>query len=363
SEDLTICVTETSPGLFWIGTRNGLNRYDRNTGKTDWFFVKDGLPNNIVKGIEGDARGNIWVSTNLGLSRFDPQSGSFNNYLRGDGLQGNEFNDATSFVSSDHRLWFGGVSGFNVFNPDKIIDNGLPPEILITGLEIYNRRIRVDENNGPLKEDIRFAESITLNYRQSFFSIEFAALDFTNPQANQYAYFLKGFDSEWHYVGNQHKATYTNLEPGDYTFWVKASNNDGVWNTTGRSLGITVTPPFWKTGWFYALVLLTGVLSVFAFVKYRVRSIEEINSRLSREVEIRTRELQNKTDQLESQKAALEESLEIRQIIENELRIQKEKAEAASKSKSEFLANMSHEIRTPMNGVIGMTDLLMETPL
>jgi hypothetical protein len=237
---------------IWVASFTGLFRFDPETGKfTHHYTEKDGLANNAVVGVLGDDQGNLWVSTAKGLSRFDPRTEVFHNYDVFDGLQANEFSFRCRAKAPGGRLFFGGVNGLNAFYPDKLADNRTPPPVVLTEFELFNKPVKIGGKDSPLRQAIHVATSITLRHEQSVFRFEFAALDVTAPQKNRYAYRLDSFDRDWQYTDATRRfATYTNLDPGDYTFRVKASNNDGVWNERGVALHLAILPPLWKTNWF-----------------------------------------------------------------------------------------------------------------
>jgi PAS domain S-box-containing protein len=255
---------EDSGGTVWIGTRGGLNEYDPATQRITRYTDKDGLPNNVIYGIVADNEGYLWISTNFGLSRFDRKNRSFRNYDVNDGLQSNEFNQGACMRSSTGELYFGGTNGFNCFFPDRITDNPHVPPIVLTDFKIFDKRKR-------LERSISSTNGIVLNYDDDFFSFEFSALDFSHPEKNQYAYQLVGFDKDWIYSGTRRYASYTSLDGGTYTFRVKGSNNDGVWNEQGASINITITSPLWKSWWAYALYLVLVIGSVFALIRWRTQ--------------------------------------------------------------------------------------------
>ncbi|MBN8706618.1 MAG: hypothetical protein J0L62_12150 [Bacteroidetes bacterium] len=256
------CMYEDEAGKLWVGTAAGLNQFDAEKNKFLHFLEKDGLPNGYIYGILPDQTGNLWLSTNFGLSKFNPESGKFKNYDESDGLQANEFNGGAWFKGSDGLLFFGGVGGLTVFQPGAVSENQFLPQIILTDFKILNQPVL-------LPVALSFLDSYTLKPRQNMISFEFAALDFTNPQKNKYKYQLVGFDEDWIQAGNRRYVTYTNLDPGDYTFRVTGSNNDGVWNETGTSLYLIVRPPFYKTTWFIALVIVALISGVYFFGRWR----------------------------------------------------------------------------------------------
>ncbi|NUO82681.1 SpoIIE family protein phosphatase, partial [candidate division KSB1 bacterium] len=261
---------DSNSGMLWIGTwGGGLNRFDRERGAFTCFTEKDGLPNDVIYGILCDADGKLWLSTNNGLSKFDPVTRSFRNYDVDDGLQSNEFNQGAYCKSRTGEMFFGGINGFNRFYPEQVRDNPYAPPIALTAFEKFDKLM-------PLESAVSEAEEIKLSYRDNFFSFVFAALDYSNPAKNQYAYKLEGFDEDWIYCGTRRYASYTNLDGGEYLFRVKGSNHDGVWNETGVAIRIIVTPPFWKTWWFLTLFAL--VVGTLVYSGYR----RKLNARLEK---------------------------------------------------------------------------------
>ena len=261
SSDLVYTIHAHSRGGIWIGTNNGLNRYEASTGTFLHYYERDGLAGNRVVAIEEDARGHLWISTDKGLSHFDPQNKTFHNYDQRDGLQGNRFSVNASYKNAAGELFFGGTNGFNVFHPRRLMDNPHVPNVVLTDFQLFNQPVRVGQDS-PLRQPINHARHISLAYDQSVFSIEFAALNFRHALKNQYAYMMEGFDSDFMYTDSDDRSvTYTNLDPGQYVFQVKASNNDGLWNEQGASLAITIVPPWWKTVWFNVVigVILIGI--------------------------------------------------------------------------------------------------------
>lgn len=250
-------ITEDSRGRLWFATFGaGVSMYDPGTTAWSHYAAPNGLPNNVAYGILEDGHRRLWISTNEGISCLDPERASFRNYTRHDGLQADEFNYNAYCHGPGGTLFFGGINGFNIIDPDRIIENAHTPPVVITAFKVFNEAV-------PLGVAPFAAQHITLDHDANFVSIEYAALDYALPGRNRYAYRLEGLDRRWVEAGTRRMASYTNLEPGTYTFRVRGSNNDGLWNEEGAVVSITITPPFWQTWWFRILAgaLLVAVLS------------------------------------------------------------------------------------------------------
>ncbi|SDX29249.1 Signal transduction histidine kinase [Lutibacter oricola] len=332
SHNYILSIYESDKGEMWFGTfGGGLNKLIRSVdGKSDSFKVyseKDGLPNNVIKGILEDNDGNLWLSTNKGLSKFNPNTEVFKNYDTNDGLQNDEFGELAHFKKSNGEMMFGGVSGFNSFFPDEIKDNSVKAETVITSFSIFNKPIGINEEvNGRviLNKSINEIDQIDLEYKENSFSFEFAALHYAAPQKNKYAYKLEGFNNDWIYTSSEKRfATYTNLEPGLYTLKVKASNNDGLWDESPSILKINVIPPFWRTSFAKLIYVLLFVGSLFLFRRFTI---------------IRS----TKKHQLELE------------------HLEKDKYEEIQRLKLEFFTNISHEFRTPLTLIKGPLEYLQK---
>jgi PAS domain S-box-containing protein len=276
SSDAIFAIHQSPDGTLWVGTQSGLNRFDPQTQTFRAYREKQGMPNDTVLGILEDAAGYLWITTNNGLAKFDPRTELFTIYTAADGLQSNEFNSNAYFRSRDGTLYVGGVHGFNLFRPENIKPNPVPPPIAVTRFSVFNQ---------PQPVDLSGQTPIKLSYEQDFISFDFAALDYNKPEKNQYAYKLEGFDQDWIEAGTRPYASYTNVPGGNYTFRVKASNGDGVWNAMGVSLPIEITPPIWETVWFRVLGIVLVIFALAAAFYFRTRSIRQQNAQLQQMVD------------------------------------------------------------------------------
>jgi signal transduction histidine kinase/DNA-binding response OmpR family regulator/ligand-binding sensor domain-containing protein len=309
---------ESSSGQLWIGTWSGIDQF---IPKNDCFIhytEKNGLANNLVYGILEDSNKNLWLSTGNGLSMFDPlkKSGNaFTNYDFSDGLHGNEFEGNAFFKNKSGEMYFAGMKGFTVFNPDHIKTNTYIPNIVITDIRINGNLIRPDSNS-LIQQSISQTKQLDLIHSQNNLTFEFAALDYFNPLKNQYAYKMEGIDRDWIYTDASRRfAGYTALDPGEYTFHVKGYNSDGIWNEKGTSLKISIYPPWWQTTWAYLFYLIL-ILSLIIFIwNLQIRRI-----RLKHQLEME--------------------------------HIQAEKLSEVDHMKSRFFANISHEFRTPLTLIL-----------
>mgnify|MGYP002621750111 CR=1 FL=1 len=290
---------EDGKGNMYVSTSRGLNRIDMKSGKIRKFYVKDGLANDNIYAILKDEAGVFWLSTNKGISKMEVTGSNgeqyhFKNYEPIDGLQEGEFIQGSYFLNPTTReMFFGGINGFNSFIPASIKENTHVPKVVITSFKRFGKPVALDTS-------IFYKKFLELSYKDNFFSIEFVSLDFTMPSKNLYSYKMEGVDQDWSIPSPIRFASYTNLEGGDYTFRVRASNNDGTWNEEGAVLKLRVIPPFWKTKTFYALCVLLSIIAVVAYTKWRTRSIEQEKKILEEKVAERTAELAQKNRDITS---------------------------------------------------------------
>lgn len=297
---------------LWFATEGrGIFKY--NYESDDFYSISEaqGLPNNVAYGILDDKYGNIWVSTNKGISKINLSTLEIKTYTKEDGLQSDQFNYRSSFKASDGTFYFGGINGFNVFNPDNLKDNSYLPPVLITNIEFFDEDYSLKHVESLYLKFVR-NKQIILKHNQASFRISFVALSFLAQEKNQFSYILETQNSKWIPAGNQRSVSYINLPPGKYTFRVKGSNNDGVWNYTGDYVEIVILPPLWKSIYAYMLYAFFGLLILFYFVR------------------------------LYSQIAKKKQKLKLEAF-------QKVKEKEMYDSKINFFTNIAHEIRTPVS--------------
>ncbi|MCP4726157.1 MAG: response regulator [bacterium] len=319
---VNIIRTFRKTGRYLIGTfGGGLNIFDPETEEFDHITMQDGLPDNMIYGILEDNDGKFWISTNNGLVNLDVEDLSMSVFSADNGLQSDEFNAGAFFKNSKGEMFFGGIKGLNFFHPDSISRNNYIPQVEIISLNVFNHIYLPDI-------DFSIENPIELLYSNNHISLEFVSLDFTNPEKNKYAYMLEDVDKDWVY-SNFRFANYSNLDPGDYTFRVKGSSSDGIWNEEGTSLKIKIVPPFWLTSWFRFSTVLFVIGMVIIAYKVKTRKIRQQRVILEDLVHTRTKDLQEKQVELERARGELEVRVDERtkELIEKNLELEKEISE------------------------------------
>lgn len=284
-------------GIFWIATNNGLNKFDYKSKIFSVFSEKDGLPNSYVYDVIPDKKGNLWLPTNFGLSKFNPNivnenGNAFKNYNTKDGIQAREFNQGASFLCNDGKILVGGIAGLNYFNPNEIKENTITPKSYIYSFSRQGKEIVTDSS-------IIFKKYIELSYKENYFTFELITLDYVSPDKNKFMYKLEGYN-DWSSPTDVRYVSYTELAGGKYTFKVKATNSDGVWNEIPYEITIKVGTPWWKTTWFYIIASIFIIASVIGFIRYRTNAIKKENKILENKVAERTKELAEKNRDITS---------------------------------------------------------------
>jgi signal transduction histidine kinase/ligand-binding sensor domain-containing protein/ActR/RegA family two-component response regulator len=333
-------IQEDAAGILWLATETGLIRLDPKTEKHTFYTTQDGLPDNVVQCILPDSSGNLWLSTNNGISVFNPGQSVFRNYHESDGLQGEQFNRKSCFEDSAGRMYFGGLHGFNSFDPLQILaQQPAPAAVVLTEMQIDGKTVRP---GSLLPHPIWDTDTVKLSYKQNGVSFEFAALSYRDPARTRYRFRMDGLEKNWTEVDSRHRyVRYTDLPPGDYGFYVQASDDGGSWSGKATALSISIAPPWWATWWFRTIAVLAVAALPLTIYRSRIRSFQQAGIRLEAQVAERTRELKFAKDEAERAKEA---------------------AERANQAKSTFLATMSHELRTPLNSILGYSALVREAP-
>ena len=333
NSDYANCIYKDVEGRIWVGTGgSGLSLYD---AVEDVFLPVHklwNLPGDAVTNIQSDKKGNLWLGTNAGLLRLtvprDLQNVTYRLYTTSDGLQDNIFNRGASFVASDGEMFFGGHRGYNSFYPDKQDEQVFSSPVVITDIKVFNQSWTAlsDKERSEISNlSPRFTDKIVLDYKRNNFSIEFSALEYANPERNRYAYRLDGFDAGWQYTdASKRFAYYNSLKSGTYTFYVKSSNSNGIWDENIQTVKVVILPPPWKTWWAYTLyiIVLLGISwYIYRIVRNRIR---------------------------------LRNALHLREM-------EQAKSEEINHAKLQFFTNITHELLTPLTIISASVDELKQT--
>jgi len=303
SDSLVNSIVEDLDGNLWIATQNGLNKLEKHKNNFKRYLCDENI---ALFSVLKDNNCNLWISSSKGIIKFNTKHCTYEYFVLSDGILNEDFYARAYFESNDGMLYFGGNNGITYFKPDEIKTNEYIPNIVITDFQIFYESVKPSSENPFLKKSISYAKEITLTHKGSVITFEFAALIFNNPKKNEYAYKMEGFDEDWVYCGTRRTATYTNLDPGEYTFRVKGSNNDGLWNEEGTSIKVIITPPWYKTVLFKGLVGLSVIGSIGSF--YRKR-IQKLNKEKSQQEEFTKKLIESQENERKRVAAELHDSL------------------------------------------------------
>ncbi|MDN4502420.1 two-component regulator propeller domain-containing protein [Alteromonadaceae bacterium BrNp21-10] len=321
---------------YWLATPSGLVSYNSITGRHRRYTQKDGLVNDFVVSIEKDQQGLLWLGTREGLSQFDPFTEIFRNFTVSEGLSSNKFNRFSHLNAQDGSMYFGGIAGINVFNPDHMPRNEHLPNVVLTDIKINQRDVAIGDKQ-LIDRHISHLDSITLPYFQQNITLQFSALNFISPNQNHYQYRLLGLEDNWNTVdSNGRLVRYTSLDPGNYQFEVKASNNEGLWNPQSKRLQITVLPPWWQTWWMKVVLVIACWTLLYYLYQWRIRTNKLRAIALERQIKERTQ-------QLKQSNRAFEKAIVNLQETQGQL-IQAEKMA----SLSGMVVGIAHEVNTPL---------------
>jgi len=286
-------------GYLWVLTYEGLYEFDTYTKNFKRCLIGSGQNNKVFFGMQSDNNGNLWIQSSMSLSMFNPDNGSSINYSEKEGIPGMCFHTKSDFKTKDGEMFFAWNEGFTSFYPDSIRLNKIIPTIVLTNFRVFNKEVKLDTS-------VTQKKIITISYKENFFSFDYAALEYTIPEKNQHAYMLEGIDKEWINVGNLRTAYYTDIEPGEYTFRVKGSNNDGVWNEEGAAVKLIITPPWWQTWWFKSC----GVALIFMTVGYGFKKrINKIKKEKTAQEEFSRRLIESQEEERKRIASALHDTI------------------------------------------------------
>jgi len=308
---------QDSRGWIWCATfGGGINLIEKYVGgvlpKFRRLTTREGLINDAVYAIEEDRMGNMWFSTEKGISKLEIPSFTFENFGKNNGIVYENFNENTSAISQTGKLLFGNLKGFVFIDPANISVSKYAPRLVLVRFMVNNREVNFMDAGSPLKKPIEESTGVELNHSQYNFSIEFATLDFKSPESVRYQYRLDPFDKEWSEPGFQRVATYTNLNHGKYLFRVRSTNSDGVWGTEETQFSITIKPPYWKTGWFRGVVIISLLMTLILAQRQREISHKRKRLLLEQKVEERTQEILKQKEKIEAQNSRLDEANRIK---------------------------------------------------
>jgi len=337
SGNRVITIFESRDGIMWFGTMNGLNGYDRTTGKFTVYNKENGLPSIFINGILEDDKGYLWISTDKGISKLNRKTGSFINYNKRNGLKNLEYSPRAAIEADNGDFIFGCKGGLTFFNPDNIKEEYFTAPVIFTDLKIYNQSVSIS-NDGILKESITGTKSISIPGGNDVVTIEFALLDYYSTKDNKFLYKLVGFDAAWNEVGGRNSATYTNLPPGEYTFLVRGSNSNILGNAKEAALKIMIVPSFYQTFWFKIVLVVGSLIITFVIINFRTRTMKNRNKILEKLVAEHTKDLD---------KTILELNQEIVERIkaENKVQASLEEKETLLKEKEVLLKEIHHRVK------------------
>lgn len=319
-----ITIYESTNGNIWLGTEGGgLCQFNATDSSFINYSSLEDFPSSTVFKILEDARQKLWITTSKGLVSFDPASKKINVFTTTNGLLSNQFNYNSGYKDATGKMYFGSAKGLISFNPDSFITNTFIPPVYITGLSVEGKELQINNDDSPLEKSILYTKKVVLSYTQSSFAVDFAALTFTAPEMTEYMYTMEGLDKEWTGLKTNRKVYFTDLSPGHYSFKVKAANNSGAWTEQIAQLDITITPPFWKSTFAYAIyILLVALLIYYIFRNYHNRQNEKTRIKLEH--------------------------------------IEHEKEKEIYQTKIEFFTNVAHEIKTPLTLIKAPMELIIK---
>lgn len=375
SDNRVYSICNDDNGTLWVGTAMGLDKFNPESETFTHYNQEDGLADVMIYGILKDKNNHLWLSHDHGISKFcaDSSEIEFTNYFKADGLQGNEFSEDAYHLAPDGKMYFGGVNGLTYFYPDSIENNSITPEVIISDLKIFNNSVRPGEEVAGeviLEKPIYETNELHLSYKHHTLTFEFAALHYANPDNNKFEYKLIGFDDEWQQTGSEKRfATYSNLQKREYELLIKASNSDGIWNPEPERLLIYISPPFWRTTYFYVALVIVFILTIFGLIKMRERKLENDKKRLEKQIAKSKEEIELQKEEIVMQK----NEIKLREKDEKDLRWLNEGlakfGDIISENKNDikqltqhFLSNLVQYVEADQGGLFLLNDDNEEEP-
>ncbi len=357
SSNTIYSISEDENGNIWVGTSYGLNKFNAGKNGFEWYFIGKRLPVLKVVGIMSDEKGNLWLGTNSGIYRFEYLTGGYKKCDVNDGLLSKEITVGSCHKSRKGELFFGSTKGLNYFHPEGVKEGNYQPNVVLVDFLVFNESVPVGKWEGGielLKKNITYTDEVKISYKESVIAFEFSALNSVSPEKIQYAYIMEGYDKDWAYVGNRRFTTYTKISPGTYVFRVKSTNSDGKWSEKEASLRLIVTPPFWKTIWFYGLCIFLLLSLVSTYIKVREKNLQLHNEQLEKQVKSRTKFITEQNKKMKKHN-------EIILLQADELKIKNEELNSLNATKDKFFSIIAHDLRNPVHLITGYSELLVDS--
>lgn len=313
---------------YWIGTVGaGVIKWEPNKNKATAYNKSNGLPNNVIYGIVSGGKNSIWLSTNKGLCNLNTKTYNTKNYTEIDGLMSNEFNLGASMRSTNGEIYFGGIYGYNYFNPEELVKSKKDVHVVFTNFKLDNAWLAPNQKGSPLEKPIYLTEELELSYLQRTFTLKFQSSDLSNPEQTNYKYVLEGSEGGEVLIGSQNEIRFISLSPGNYTLKIYARSGTGEWCSHPAKINLIIASPFWLRWWFWVIVIAVTGLTVRIIIKRRISASRREQIRLEMKIRDRTREIQEQNRKIEKQSRKLEE--ERNKVLNQQklLQIEKDKTE------------------------------------